>query len=353
MGTSTGEPRDARSAGTAAAGQLAAASVAVLVGGRSSEREVSLTSGRSIVEALESSSDGRGPRRVRTAEVTAGGAWRVDGREGSPASALEALADVDVFFLGLHGGEGEGGIVQGLLRSCDRAFTGSDVDASALCLDKTTSRIVAGAHGLHTARGVTLAPGDEVPADVRAWPTGWVVKPRRGGSSVGVRVVRDAADLEAAAHAATRDGDDVLLEALVPGTEATCAVVGNPGTGLRALPVIEIRPHAGRFFDYEEKYSEGGATELCPPETLDEATCERIRSASLTAYRALGCAGYARADWMVPADGGAPVFLEMNTLPGFTPRSLVPLAARVAGQDFRDLCLEILALGIAARRTPR
>jgi D-alanine-D-alanine ligase len=181
------------------------------------------------------------------------------------------------------------------------------------------------------------------------------VKPRRGGSSV--RIVR-ANDLDAAEQASIaihEARDDALLESWTLGVEGTGGVLGDGATA-RALTPVEIRPHEGRFFDYEEKYSEGGAIELCPPERIPPPVCERIRRLALTAHRVLCCTGYSRTDVLVPGSGdGAdevaePLYLETNTLPGLTPRSLLPIAAREAGLDFRDLCLEILARAGAGGR---
>lgn len=338
--------------------RVADARVAVLLGGRSSEREVSLISGRALVDALTPPpGDERGPRAVRAIEIEADGRWRVGDRSLAPPAALAALDDVDVFVLGLHGGEGEGGVLQGLLRTAGKAFTGADVASSALCLDKTNARLVAEAHGLRTARAVALTPEgyaelrDVILAELVSWADGWVAKQRHGGSSLGMEVVREADALPAALDRVVALGDDVLVEELVDGIEATVAVLGNPEQGLRVLPVVEIRPKDGRWFDYEEKYSESGAVELCPPESLDAEACERLQERALRAYRALGCEGYARVDFLVPEDG-EPVFLEANTLPGFTPRSLLPRAAQADGLDFRALCLELVRLALAPRRAP-
>ena len=344
-GTSTADPA------------LARATVAVLLGGRSAEREVSLVSGRAVAEALEAAGEA-GPGAVHAVEIEADGRWRVGERSLAPPAALEALAEVDAFFFGLHGGEGEGGVLQGLLTAAGRAFTGSGVAASALCLDKVNARLVADAHGLRTARGLVVtqaAWGDlqgAVLEELGRWGDAWVTKPRRGGSSVATRVVTDPAELAAAIEEALATGDDALVEECVTGVEATVGVLGNPETGLRTFTPVEIRPKEGRFFDYEEKYAADGAVELCPPESLDEALCSTLRERALRAYRALGCAGYGRVDFIVPPDG-EPVFLELNTLPGFTPTSLMPRGPALEGMDFPALCLEILRLGLESVREPR
>jgi D-alanine-D-alanine ligase len=176
---------------------------------------------------------------------------------------------------------------------------------------------------------------------------GWVAKPRRGGSSVGTAIARTPDELEAAVARALAVEDEVLVEELVPGTELTVGVVTDPRGAVRALTPIEIRPHAGRFFDYDEKYRADGALELCPPSMLDAAACARLADVALRAHAMLGCEGYSRSDFIVPLDGGEPVFLELNTLPGLTPRSLLPKAAAAYGIDYRTLCLWIAASGLA------
>jgi D-alanine-D-alanine ligase len=214
--------------------------------------------------------------------------------------------------------------------------------------------------------GLTVAPG--VALDAHGWRTdrggileriaafgadGVVVKPDHGGSSVATSIVRAAADVPAAIERALETDDGVVVEARIAGVEATCGVLGLARSGLRALTPVEIVPKDGRFFDYEEKYSATGAAEHCPPVSLGEETCTRIQSAAVRAFRAAGCAGYARIDFMIPPCGsgdGVPVVLEINTLPGMTDRSLLPLAAKQAGMGFRDLCLEILGLALERGR---
>jgi D-alanine-D-alanine ligase len=334
--------------------------VAVLSGGGSGEREVSLRSGAGILSALSEPSgpqDRRGPRRALGVEIEPGGLWRLDGEELAPERALAALADVDVFFLGLHGGPGEDGTVQGLLESCGRHFTGSGVRASALCMDKLASRGVAEQAGLRVAPGVGFGSG----AWSRSGPAlldrllglserGWVVKPRGGGSSVSTFVVGRAGELAGRVEAVLARGDDALVEAFVPGIEVSCGVLGNRGGPLRALAPIEIVPAEGRFFDYQQKYDEAGAREICPPERLGPAVVERLRELAALAHEVTGCDGYSRSDFIVPVQGEEPVFLELNTLPGLTDRSLLPQEAAAEGLDYRSLCLEIVRLALEAPR---
>jgi D-alanine-D-alanine ligase len=337
----------------------------VLYGGRSSEREVSLVSGKRMLEALctpLAAHDRRGPLRALGVEVLPDGRWQVDRRALRIGEALQALDGVDVFVLALHGGEGEDGSLQGALRCAGRAFTGSSVAASAVAMDKVFAREVVAARGLRTAAGRLVARREletdraRILHELAAWRgAGWVVKPRSGGSSIGCSVVRSPDDLADALAAALAFDEDALVEERIEGIEATSSVLVSPNEGPLALPIVEIRPRAGRFFDYQEKYAADGALELCPPESIAPETCERIGRLALAAHAALSCGGYSRSDFIVPAQGGEPVFLELNTLPGMTPRSLLPRAAAAVGIDYRTLCLWIVAEGLrrcAARRAP-
>ena len=330
--------------------------VAVLSGGRSSEREISLASGRAVLGALKEragESDRRGPARVLSVEIEPGGAWNVEGERCEPGAAIGSLPADAIYFLGLHGGEGENGAVQGLLETCSRRYTGSGVGASALCMDKRATRLLAAHEGIRVApallvdRAAWRSRPEELLAETRALSTeGWAVKPNGGGSSVATSIVDEAADLEKAFGLALAAEDRALVERRIRGIEATCAVLGNAGGELRALTPVEILPHAGRFFDWQQKYSAGGAQENCPPTTLSGDDCARLRELAVRIHRAAGCDGYSRADFIVPAGGEEPVFLEINTLPGLTNRSLLPKAAQADGLSFRDLCLEILRLAL-------
>jgi D-alanine-D-alanine ligase len=335
-----------------AAPTLATATVGVLMGGRSSEREVSLSSGRMVFSALTQRPEGdsRGPARVIALEILPDGRWRVGKRVLMPGEAVVALADVDVFFLALHGGEGENGALQGFLTCSDLAFTGSGVIASAVSMDKVFARELVQAAGVRVAPAVALSRaawrGLDGAPELRHIVADCVVKPRRGGSSVGCSLVHSTSELERAIERAWVEGPEILVEGFVAGVEATCAVLETPQGELFALPPVEIRPR-GTFFDYHEKYAQDGAEELCPPLGISAEDCERLRAQACAAHRALGCEGYSRTDFIVPIGGGEPVFLETNTLPGLTPRSLLPKAAAVAGIDYRSLCLWIAAHGQA------
>ena len=339
-----------------ARGSLAAATVAVIAGGRSSEREISLASGSAILAALRArpaSGEIEGPGRILSVSIEGDGSWNVEGERCDPPSAIAGLPRDTLYFLGLHGGEGENGAVQGFLETASRAYTGSGVGASALCMDKRATRLVAADCGVPVAPGFRV---DRVEWEGNAEAVlgraaalsagGWAVKPNAGGSSVATTMVEHTEDLRAAIELALATGDSAIVEARIRGAEATCAVLGNAEGECRSLPPVEIVPRAGRYFDWEQKYSPTGADEHCPPRTLPARAIRRLGELAERVHRAAGCDGYSRSDFIVPADGGDPVFLETNTLPGMTDRSLLPKSARAAGMSFRALCLEIVALAI-------
>lgn len=343
--------------------RLSATPIAVLMGGRSGEREVSLTSGRAVLASLR---DLSGPSHaiappIFEVELDADGLWRLDGAALSPQRLVEALPEETAFLLALHGGAGEDGRVQAFLELCGRAHTGAGPQTSALCMDKHRSRLVAAAAGVRVADGAFVTRGDlgrdeagvlatltAVDATVR------FAKHATGGSSIGVHRCEDDESLAAAARDIAASGGDVLVEAGVPGLETTCGLIGD-GADAVALPIVEIEPRDGAFFDLEQKYAaDGGAIETCPPRHLSPEVSARIQARARTAWEAFGGTGYARIDFMVPgerdddgrwqiADDVEPVLLEANTLPGFTPRSLLPLAAKTEGVAFRELCLELVA----------
>lgn len=330
--------------------ELAGLTVAVLFGGAGGEREVSITSGTSMATALE------GTQRVgevHRVEISPSGSWCLGGRDRTALEGVQALPKDTLFLLGLHGGPGEDGRMQAFLEVCGKRYTGSGPMASATCMDKRRAREAVEAVGLSVAKGHLVKreafradSNMEIAAILALGPGPWFVKPNCGGSSVAVTRACDRNAIEQGLLKALEIEPDVLVEQAQPGLEVTCGVVGNRGEHLETLPLVEILPKDGRFFDYEEKYAKDGASENCPPKHLAEDAIALIQSRALTAYQAAGCDGYARIDFMVEG-AKEPIFLEANTLPGFTPRSLLPLAAAKSGVAFTELCLEVCSRALA------
>ena len=333
------------------AANLRTRTVAVLLGGRSSEREVSIKSGAAVLRALTGPALGR----LVALEIEPDGRWKLEGRSLAALEALAALPRETLFFLALHGGEGEDGSIQGLLETQGFLHTGSGVGASALCMDKQHTRAVLVAAGLRVARGRLVQPFEWQRERARILlelgalsSSGFVVKPNRGGSSVDTFVLEDAQALETSVARVLATGDLALVEERIRGIETTCAVLGNARGELQALTPVEIVPKPGRFFDYAEKYDSDGAKEYCPPRSIAAETTQQLAELALRAHRAAGCDGYSRTDFFVSGEG-QPLVLEINTLPGLTDRSLLPLSAAQQGLGFAELCLEILALALERR----
>lgn len=286
--------------------------VGVIMGGVSHEREISLKSGQAVLEAL------------RRKGIDAFGVV-VD--EQMVHQILEAR--MDVAFVALHGKMGEDGTVQALLELLRIPYTGSGVLASALAMDKVKAKQVFLATGIPTPEFVLWEGGTTPPFDPP-----WVVKPVRQGSTIGVKVIFDPKDLEAAVSFAFQYDDEVFIERFIPGRELTVAVLEG-----RAFEPVEVVPKRG-FYDYKAKYTPGETEYRIPPE-VEEETRGKAKAIAIAAYRALGCKGCARVDMRLDPEGGLWV-LEVNTLPGMTPTSLVPKAAAYEGLTFDDLVLEIL-----------
>ncbi len=302
--------------------------VAVLMGGNSAEREVSLMSGAGVLEALRS----RG----------------VDAHAFDPAS--RELADLrhegfSRCFIALHGRFGEDGTVQGALEMLGIPYTGSGVLASSIAMDKVMTKRLWSCEGLPTPRHVWLAPDQQGLDRVRTVPDELglplIVKPPREGSSIGVSKVQGYSQMQDAVALSARYDADVLCEEFIDGEEVTCAVLGT-GAQAEALPVIRIVAPDGAY-DYQNKYYTDVVKYQCPS-GLPEAEEQAIRRIVLASYRALGCRGWGRADLMIRARDRKPFLLEMNTSPGMTSHSLVPMAARAAGMAYEELCLRVLAL---------
>ncbi|HXQ31719.1 MAG TPA: D-alanine--D-alanine ligase [Steroidobacteraceae bacterium] len=301
--------------------------VAVLYGGTSSEREVSLDSGRNVLAALR--------RRGVAAEG-------VDGIEALIAGLTARRYD-RVFNI-MHGGAGENGVVQGLLEALRVPYTGSRVLGAALTLDKIRTKQVWLSVGLPTPRYARLAPAGDVASAARSVGFPLIVKPSLEGSSVGVSRVFDAGQLPAAVALAARYAGELLIETLIVGAEYTVGVLDGV-----ALPTIRIVP-AGEYYDYHAKYVAEDTQYVCPG--LEPEADAAMRALALAAFDTAGAAGWGRVDLMRD-EAGRDWLLEVNTTPGMTSHSLVPKAARVAGIEFDELVWRILQTSCDASRGGR
>lgn len=295
--------------------------VAVLMGGASAEREISLRSGRGVLAALQS----RGVQAFAFDPAV------------QPLDDLRRLG-VERVFIALHGRYGEDGTVQGALELLGIAYTGSGVQASALAIDKIRTKQIWSFLGLPTPQSLAIGPLSQPHEIVAALGLPVVVKPCREGSTLGLSKVHRVEELEAAIALATRSDALSLAEQLIAGRELTVAVLGEASQA-RALPIVEIRAPEGNY-DYQHKYFTEDTEYLCPA-PLDAELGARVQALAVRAYAALGCSGWGRVDLMLDA-GGKPWLLEVNTSPGMTDHSLVPMAARALGISYADLVLRLL-----------
>ncbi len=290
------------------------ARVGVLLGGMSTEREVSLKSGAYVARALRS-------RGYDVVEIDVG--------PDLPFKLREAR--VDVCWIALHGAFGEDGCVQGLLEIMRIPYTGSAVRGSAVAMDKIATKRMLRGTGVPMPEDRVWRPGDPMPDDL---PLPVMAKTPGGGSTIGVFRCESSGELERAILQCAELGEEVLIEQFVAGDEITVAVLDG-----RALPVVAIIPESG-FFDFEAKYTKG-RTRYVVPAPIDEAVAKAAQRSAEIAYRTLDLSGVARADFIVD-ERGTPWFLEINTLPGMTATSLSPMAAGAVGMSFEDLVEALL-----------
>jgi D-alanine-D-alanine ligase len=293
--------------------------VAVLLGGRSAEREISLKSGNAVLDAL---------RRQG-----------VDAHPFDPAEQhMEVLLQqgFNRAHIALHGRYGEDGTVQGALELMGLPYTGSGVMASALAMDKWRTKLLWQAAGINTPRHILLNAQSDFAAVVKALGLPLIVKPSREGSTIGLSKVMAAMDLPAAYESAARHDTVVLAEQFIEGMELTAAMLGET-----PLPLVRIQT-AGGLYDYQAKYLSDDTRYFCPC-GLSAAEEQVIQAQALQAHQTLGCEGWGRVD-VILDKSGKPYFLETNTSPGMTAHSLVPMAAKAVGISFDDLVLRILEL---------
>lgn len=310
---------------------LTSARIGVLMGGLSSEREVSLRTGAAVYRALCR----RGYDAV-TIDV------------GPTLSRDLQDQRITVAFLALHGPGGEDGSIQGFLETMGIPYTGSGIQASAVGMHKVTTKTLLVAHGIPVPLGIVIKRGENVTSAQALkkgklrWPV--VVKPASEGSTIGVTIVKKPAQWSDALALAHKYDRDAMVEAYIPGHEVTVSLLGRQGDAPLVLPAVEIVAPGG-FYDFSAKYEKGKTQYLCPA-PLSAAITKQIRAFALRTYEVLGCAGAARVDFRV-TPRGRPYVLEINTVPGMTETSLLPMAAAQAGIGYEELTERILESAVA------
>ncbi|KGX92189.1 D-alanine--D-alanine ligase [Pontibacillus halophilus JSM 076056 = DSM 19796] len=308
--------------------------IGVIYGGVSGEREVSLSTGKGVMNALREAGHD------------------VVGVDFHPERIQEVVdLDVEVVFIGLHGKYGEDGRIQGLLELKGIPYVGSGVLASALAMDKSKAKQIFHQNGLTVAKSRTYPIGvykseaaikEDIEANMRL-PL--VIKPNQEGSTLGLTIVKEESQLDEAIKVAVHSDTSILAEEFVYGREVTVAVMGAEGEE-QSLPVIEIIPK-NEYYDYESKYAVGGSEHICPAE-LDEELALKLQKQAVRAHQLLGCETYSRVDFIIN-EAGEPVILEVNTLPGMTPTSLFPDAANVIGLSYSEMIEKFIELTLQSK----
>ena len=302
--------------------------VAVLFGGKSGEREVSLKSGNAVLAAL-----------LRQG---------VNAYAFDPSTQeLSKLANYDRVFIALHGRYGEDGTIQGALELMDIPYTGSGVMASSVGMDKWRTKLIWRATGVATPDFELVTAISDFQAIEHRLGLPLFVKPANEGSSIGITKVKQAGDLEAAYQIAAKADPLVIAERFVGGGEYTVGILEDHELGLMPLPIVRIVPK-NEFYDYEAKYLRDDTEYLCPCGLSNEKEAQ-IQSEALQAFRAVGCRGWGRVDFLMN-DAGNHYFLELNTSPGMTDHSLVPMAAKAAGISFDQLVIKMLSMTLNAKK---
>ncbi|WP_053219372.1 D-alanine--D-alanine ligase [Virgibacillus senegalensis] len=304
--------------------------IAVLYGGTSGEREVSLSTGKGIIQALKKNGH----------EVT--------GIDFHPERLDELMKlEADLVFIGLHGKYGEDGRIQGLLDIRNIPYVGSGVLASALAMDKAKAKQIFEKNQLPVAKGIAIPTKRHTHQEImnliqEQFTPPYVVKPNQEGSTLGLTIVKNEEQLPEAVKNAVQSDDTLLVEEFVSGREFTVAVIGAQGEE-EALPVIEIIPK-NDYYDFDSKYKPGGSEHIVPAHISDSLT-EEMQSIAVRAHQLLGCDVYSRVDFIV-TEANRPVVLEVNTLPGMTPTSLFPDAARVIGLSYEQMVERFVTLSL-------
>ncbi len=339
--------------------------IAILCGGISTERNVSITGGKSIKEALLSlghnvklidpayGDKGDNSPDLENAnmsfEPTLEDINKFNPRKYIECINSEIFNDIDVAFLVLHGQYGEDGLTQSLLEFRGIPYTGSGVAASALAFDKIKTKLICSAAGILTPNWTQVHKKDidieGLGKEIRELVgKKLVIKPNTQGSTVGLTIIKDGntADIEEAIKLAAIYSDNVLIEEYIEGKEITVGIVGD-----EVLPVIEIITEDG-FYDYQHKYTKGKTNYICPAEISDDIA-EFSQNMAMTLYKTIGCSGFARIDFRLDHEG-QPFCLELNSIPGFTSQSLVPMAAKAIGIEFPELCQMLIDIALEKQK---
>lgn len=335
--------------------------VAVLMGGKTPEHEISLISGREVIKNLPKeylaspiviSRDGKTWLLVRKSEFrkmsnplelvgTKKDAFSE--KQGSVIDIKDLSRKFDVCFIAMHGPFGEDGTIQGLLGMVDMPYTGPGVLASALCMDKLVFRKVMVAENIAIPRYVAIKKNYKIDATRKKlgkFP--YFVKPSNQGSSVGISKANSAKELKRSIKEAFKYSNTVLVDECVVGREITCGVIGNEKP--IALPIVEIKPQLNDFFDYDSKYKDKGAEEIVPA-LMSRLLTRKIQDMAIKVYKACGCRGFSRVDFILK-NNQTPVVLEINTIPGLTPMSLMPKEAKAAGMSYSQFLDRIVRLAL-------
>jgi D-alanine-D-alanine ligase len=335
--------------------------VAVLMGGKTPEHEISLITGREVVRNLNKSKykvlpvvisrtgerwQSLAPRKLLSLPnpLSMKGTKKdlVSRKEKQIQGVNQLLQDkLNVIFIAMHGPFGEDGTVQGMLELAGIPYTGPGVLASALGMDKIMFKKVLQSQKIPVPKFVVFEKGEPFKRKVLGKPP-YFIKPHNQGSSVGASIAKTKKSLRKALNLAFKYSDLALVEEYIKGTEVTCGVIGNKNP--KPLPLVEIVPKKSEFFDYESKYTESGAEEIVPARISARLT-KKVQKMALDVYKVIGCRGFSRVDFIL-RDGKKPIVLEINTIPGLTPMSLVPKAAKAAGISYSQLLDKIISYAI-------
>ena len=333
------------------------------MGGKSPEHEVSVISGIEVVKSLDT-------RKYEVLPIVVskdGKRWKLTGRETllklnnilnlkgslkeivlSQSKQISGVSSVskegvDLVFIAMHGPFGEDGKVQGMLEMAGVPYTGSGVLASAIGMDKEIFRKLMSFHKIPIPGYVVLKKGERYKSISKILgKLPYFIKPAAGGSSVGASLAGNSKELKASLNLAFKYDNRILVDRYIKGREFTCAIIGNSNP--TALPVVEIKPLKGNFFDYESKYTESGSEEIVPAE-ISKAITKKIQKTAIEVYKITGCRGFGRVDFILE-NGKTPIVLEINTIPGLTPMSLFPKAAKAVGISYSHLLDNIIKYAI-------